>query len=78
MSKSVMHRHKEDRMDEPRVVYDSANPTLSLKLTINVVRVKRRRCPRCGNVRVLYRLTAFGDQAVGDGPLLCGRCGGLR
>lgn len=53
-------------------------PGLELAMTVKVVRVKRRRCPRCGNVRILFRLTAFGQSPIGDGPLLCGRCGGLR
>lgn len=51
---------------------------LELTLTVNVIKTKRKRCPRCGRVRVLFKLTAFGQGPVGDGPLLCASCGGLR
>jgi hypothetical protein len=61
----------------PQIIEDSANPTLTLNLTVKVQRVGRRRCPCCGNVRVLFRLIAFAQSAVGDGPMACGACGGL-
>ena len=52
---------------------------LELQLSVNVVRVGRRRCPRCRRVRVVHRLTAFSDdQPVGYGRSLCAECAGWR
>lgn len=51
---------------------------LALHLDVQITKTRRRRCPRCQRVRVLYRLVAFGESPFGEGPLLCGECGGLR
>lgn len=72
----------------PLVAPDPADPArlvatgLSLSIDVTLRRTKRRTCPVCRNVRVLYQLVAGGRTptlaAVTDGPLLCGPCGGIR
>jgi len=57
---------------------DERPPGLQLGITVRVVKTRRKRCPRCGLVRILFRLSAFADSPIGAGPLLCGPCGGLR
>jgi ribosomal protein S27AE len=89
MSKSVTHRHTRRtpvpdlslaEITEAARALAAESPPIELELDIHVkvVRVRRRRCPRCQRVRVLFRLSAFGSSPIGDGPLLCGKCGGLR
>lgn len=69
-------------MPEPSVNNLLPPAGLSLSIDVSVRRTKRRTCPRCRNVRVLYQLVAGGRTptlaAVTDGPLLCGPCGGIR
>lgn len=50
---------------------------LRVNVEIKLVKSKRRTCPRCRRVRVLYGLVAVGDiQRLG--PQLCRECGGIR
>jgi hypothetical protein len=53
--------------------------SLTLSLTLNVVRSKRDHCPRCGLRRVLYRLAAWAKGSpAGAGAALCAECAGFR
>lgn len=53
--------------------------SLKMNLKLRVTRSKRRRCPRCGNRRVLYQLTAWADdQFAGAGKGMCAACAGFR
>lgn len=56
----------------------ASDPGLAMTIDVRVVKTRRRRCPRCQRVRVLFRLVAHGESPFGEGPLLCGECGGLR
>ena len=52
---------------------------LLLDLVVNVVRSARRKCPICGERRVLYRLTAWSKgQATGSSEAKCAKCAGFR
>ncbi len=58
-----------------------AEPPGRLTIAIEVVttRLSRRRCTSCRRRRVLFALTAYGqDQPVGYGRALCAACAGFR
>jgi len=52
---------------------------VKINFEVNLTRLARAKCPVCGRRRVLYRLTAFGNEhPVGHGESACATCAGLR
>lgn len=53
--------------------------TLAVTFRVELSRLKRRKCPVCRRLRVLYALTAFAPaQPIGYGEAKCLECAGIR
>ena len=56
----------------------SGPPAFSIEWAVRLDRLKKRKCARCRNRRIVYALRGYaGSAVIASSPVLCARCAGL-